>query len=140
MVINLVIALVLEQFRLRDHRKLAIQRREVLKAVRTTQVQKPSSTPAHELPFFVHALHLLSKMSHGLWKPLLCGICAQAEFNSRTRTSFFCACSSSAIHVIWIMQASALWHVRLKAVRTTQVHTQSSTPAHEPLFLKSLKL
>ena len=51
-VINLVIALVLEQFRLRDHRKLAIQRREVLKAVRTTQVRW-GSVLAHELPTYL---------------------------------------------------------------------------------------
>ena len=40
-VLNLVIALVLEQFRLKDDAKLAIQRKELLKAVRTSQVILP---------------------------------------------------------------------------------------------------
>lgn len=49
-VLNLIIAVVLERFRLRDHVKLAVQRREVLKAVRTTKasaVLLPSSLPEH---------------------------------------------------------------------------------------------
>ena len=37
-VLNLVIALVLERFRLKDSAKLGIQRKEVLKAARTTHV------------------------------------------------------------------------------------------------------
>jgi len=40
-VINLVIALVLEQFRLKDSVKLGIQRRVVLKAAHTTHVIPP---------------------------------------------------------------------------------------------------
>lgn len=37
-VLNLVIALVLEKFRLKDNTKLSIQRKEVLKAAQTTHV------------------------------------------------------------------------------------------------------
>jgi hypothetical protein len=43
-VLNLVIALVLEQFRLKDSVKLGIQRKEVLKAAHTTHVN-PHITP-----------------------------------------------------------------------------------------------
>ncbi len=40
-VLNLIIALVLEQFQLKDKAKLATQRREVLRAVRRRQVLDP---------------------------------------------------------------------------------------------------
>ena len=50
-VLNLVIAMVLERFRLKDSAKLGIQRKEVLKAARTTHV-------SHSL-YFLHPLHLL---------------------------------------------------------------------------------
>ena len=46
-VLNLVIALVLEQFRLKDSVKLGIQRKEVLKAAHTTHVSPP--LPVHPL-------------------------------------------------------------------------------------------
>lgn len=47
MVLNLVIALVLEQFRLKDNVKLGIQRKEVLKAAQ--QVHVSLSGEAHSM-------------------------------------------------------------------------------------------
>jgi hypothetical protein len=46
-VLNLVIALVLEQFRLKDSVKLGIQRKEVLKAAHTTHVTSPPPSPPY---------------------------------------------------------------------------------------------